>query len=337
MASKLTGCALILMLAMLSALAGAQTFPGKPIRMIVGFPPGGGTDIVARVIAPRLGEYLGQQVVIENRGGANGILATELAAKAAPDGYTLFLGTLGNLAINPSLYRRLPFDISRDFAPVTQVADVWLVMIVQASFPVKSVNELIAFAKTRPHPINYSTSGTGSALHLAGELFGMVAGIRMMHIPYKGSAPSLTALLSGEVELSVDTILFAQQFVKAGRLRALAVLGAKRSPLLPNVPTVAEWFPDYGVTNWFDCGPCGDTGRYSRSNPERSRCAFSGYQERLQGAEPVGTPEEFGAQGRDGEVGESHPERENPGRLSRVPTARYSTQGEFDLARPRTA
>lgn len=301
MASKLTGWALILMLAMLSAFAGAQAFPGKPVRMIVGFPPGGGTDIVARIIAPRLGEYLGQQVVIENRGGANGILATDLAAKAVPDGYTLFLGTLGNLAINPGLYRMLPFDISRDFAPVTQVADVWLVMIVQASFPVKSVNELIALAKARAHPINYSTSGTGSALHLAGELFGTVAGIRMMHIPYKGSAPSLTALLSGEVELSVDTILLAQQFVKAGRLRAIAVLGAKRSPLLPNVPTVAEWFPDYGVTNWFGLVAPAATPPdiRARIHVETVKVLRSpDIRERLlsQGAEPVGnTPAEFGA------------------------------------------
>ena len=301
MASKLTGYALILMLATLPALAGAQAFPSKPIRMIVGFPPGGGTDIVARIIAPKLGENVGQQIVVENRGGANGILATELAANAAPDGYTLFLGTLGNLAVNPTLYKTLPFDISRDFAPVTQVADVWLVMIVHASFPAKSVNELIALVKTRPHPINYSTSGTGSALHLAGELFSMVAGIKMMHIPYKGSAPSLTALLSGEVELSVDTILLAQQFVKAGRLRAIAVLGAKRSPLLPNVPTTAESFPDYGVTNWFGLVAPAATPPdiRARIHVETVKVLRSpDIKERLlsQGAEPVGsTPAEFGA------------------------------------------
>ena len=301
MPSRLTGYALMLMLATLSALAGAQPFPSKPIRMIVGFPPGGGTDIVARIIAPKLGENLGQQVIVENRGGANGILATELAAKAAPDGYTLFLGTLGNLAVNPTLYKTLPFDISRDFAPVTQVADVWLVMIVHASFPAKSVHELIALAKARPDPINYSTSGTGSALHLAGELFSMVAGIKMTHIPYKGSAPSLTALLSGEVELSVDTILLAQQFVKAGRLRAIAVLGAKRSPLLQNVPTIAESFPDYGVTNWFGLVAPAATPPdiRARIHAEAVKVLRSpDIRERLlsQGAEPVGsTPEEFGA------------------------------------------
>lgn len=300
MRSKLTGYGLALVLAALHALAGAQAFPNKPIRIIVGFPPGGGTDIVARIIAPKLGENIGQQVIIDNRGGANGILGTDLAAKAMPDGYTLFLGTAGNLAVNPTLYKTLPFDISRDFSPITHVADVTLIMIVHPSFPAKSVKELISIAKARRGQIKYSTSGTGSLLHLGAELLGIAVDIKMTHIPYKGSAPSLTAIISGEVEACVDTVLLSLQYVKAGRVRAIAVLGGKRSSLLPNVPTMAESVPGYEVTNWFGLVVPAATPPEIRTriHTEMVKVLRSPEtRERLlnQGAEAVGSrPEEFG-------------------------------------------
>lgn len=301
MRPKLTEYSFALVLATLPVLAVAQTFPSKPIRMIVGFPPGGGTDIVARIIAPKLGGNIGQQIIVDNRGGANGIVGTDLAAKAAPDGYTLFLGTAGNLAVNPMLYKTLPFDVSRDFAPVTQVADATLIMIVHPSFPAKSVKELVSIAKARQGQINYSTSGTGSLLHLGAELLNGAVNIKMNHIPYKGSAPSLTAVISGEVDACVDTVLLSLQYVKAGRVRAIAVLGKKRSPLLPNVPTMAESIPGYEVTNWFGLV-------IPAATPPETRARISAEvikvlrspdtKERLlnQGAEAIGsTSEEFGA------------------------------------------
>ncbi len=301
MRPKLTEYSFALVLATLPVLAVAQTFPSKPIRMIVGFPPGGGTDIVARIIAPKLGGNIGQQIIVDNRGGANGIVGTDLAAKAAPDGYTLFLGTAGNLAVNPMLYKTLPFDVSRDFAPVTQVADATLIMIVHPSFPAKSVKELVSIAKARRGQINYSTSGTGSLLHLGAELLNGAVNIKMNHIPYKGSAPSLTAVISGEVDACVDTVLLSLQYVKAGRVRAIAVLGKKRSPLLPNVPTMAESIPGYEVTNWFGLV-------IPAATPPETRARISAEvikvlrspdtKERLlnQGAEAIGsTSEEFGA------------------------------------------
>jgi tripartite-type tricarboxylate transporter receptor subunit TctC len=236
--------------ALLASSAWAQ-FPSKPVHIVVAFPPGGGTDIVARLLAPRLAEAWGQQVIVDNRAGASGVIGTEFAARSAPDGATLFLGTLGNLAVNQHLYPKMTVDPLRDFAPVTQVVAVHFVMVANPSVPVRNVAELIALAKSEPGKINYSSSGPGGAPHLAGELFKSMARVDIVHVPYKGSAPSFTDLLGGRVAFTCDSLVQALPYVRDGRLKALAVLGAARTPLLPDVPTVGETLPGYELTNWF--------------------------------------------------------------------------------------
>lgn len=243
---------LALPLALISGNLFAQAFPSKPIRIIVAFPAGGGTDIVARMIAPKLGEALGTQVVIDNRAGAQGVIGTELAAKSPPDGHTLFMGTLGNLAVNTALYgSKLPFNIERDFAPLTQVVDVWFVQMVHPSLPAKNPRELIALAKAQPGALNYYSSGAGGAPHLAAEMFNTMAGVRTTHVPYKGSSPGQTDLMAGQVQLGYDSIVQSLPFIKAGKLRALSVLSAKRISLLPDVPPMIEFVPGFTLTNWF--------------------------------------------------------------------------------------
>jgi tripartite-type tricarboxylate transporter receptor subunit TctC len=233
-----------------TGIAHAQ-YPAKPVRLIVPFPPGGGTDAMARVLAPKLAEGLGQQVVIENRGGAGATIGTELAAKAAPDGYTLFLMTITN-AVSMSLYPNLKFDLVRDFAPVTKLATTPHVLVVHPSLPAKTVKELVAVAKARPGAIVYSSSGTGSVSHLAGEYFGFLTGTRMLHVPYKGGGPSVTALISGEVAVGFATMPSVLAQVKSGRLRAIAMTTAQRSPALPQVPTIAEaGIANYDVGSWY--------------------------------------------------------------------------------------
>src|SRR6266851_817725 len=234
-----------------SACALAQTFPAKPVRVVVAFPAGGGTDIVARLLAPKLSDLWAQQVLVDNRAGASGVIGTEFAARSAPDGHTLFLGTLGNLAVNPHLIAKMPVDPLRDFAPVTLVVAVHFVMVAHPSLPARNVNELIALARSRPGKINYSSSGPGGAPHLAGELFKSMAKVNLVHVPYKGSAPSFQDLLGAQVSLTFDSLVQALPYIRDGRLRALAVLGAARTPLLPDVPTVAESLPGYELTNWF--------------------------------------------------------------------------------------
>ena len=241
----------LLLAALLASGALAQPFPSKPVHIVVAFPPGGGTDIVARLLAPRLAEAWGQQVIVDNRAGASGVIGTEFAARSAPDGTTLFLGTLGNLAVNQHLYPKMTVDPLRDFAPVTQVVAVHFVMVANPSLPAKNVAELIALAKSQPGKINYSSSGPGGAPHLAGELFKSMAGVDIVHVPYKGSAPSFTDLLGGRVSFTCDSLVQALPYVRDGRLKALAVLGAALTPLLPEVPTVAETLPGYELTNWF--------------------------------------------------------------------------------------
>jgi len=237
--------------ALLASSAFAQSFPSKPVHIVVAFPPGGGVDIVARLLAPRLAEAWGQQVIVDNRAGASGTIGTEFAARSAPDGHTLLLGTLGNLAVNQHLYPKMSVDPLRDFAPVTQVVAVHFVMVANPSLPAKSVAELIALAKSRPGRIYYSSSGPGGAPHLAAELFKSMAQVNLVHVPYKGSAPSFQDLLGGQVSLTCDSLVQALPYVRDGRLTALAVLGATRSPLLPDVPTVGETLPGYELTNWF--------------------------------------------------------------------------------------
>jgi tripartite-type tricarboxylate transporter receptor subunit TctC len=232
-------------------IAGAQGFPAKPVRIIVAFPPGGGTDIVARLLGQKLGEAWGQPVVVENRAGASGTIGTELAARADPDGHTLFMATMGNMTANQHLYK-MALDPLAAFAPVTKVVDVHFVFMANPSLPAVNVRELIELAKQRPGAIAYSSSGPGGAPHLAMELFKRQAGIDLLHVPYKGSSPSITDLIGGRVMLSMDSLLQSFPHIKAGRLKALAVLGPKRSALLPDVPTIAEsGLPGYALTNWF--------------------------------------------------------------------------------------
>lgn len=240
-------------LAMLLALAGsvqAQSFPTRPVRIIVAFPPGGGTDIVARLMAAPLSEMWGQQVIVDNRAGASGVIGTELAAHAPADGQTMLLGTMGNLTVNQHLYK-MSVDPLRDLAPLTKVVDVYFVMVAHPSLPARNVKELIALAKAHPGQINYSSSGPGGAPHLGAELFKRLAHVNLVHIPYKGSGPSFADLLGGQVSLTCDSLLQALPYIKDHRLRALAVLGAKRATVLPDVPTVAETVPGYDLTNWF--------------------------------------------------------------------------------------
>ena len=226
-------------------------YPVKAIRFIVPFPPGGGTDIGTRIIAMKMSERFGQQVVVDNRGGAAGIIGTEVAAKAAPDGYTIMMGNIGTHAINISLYAKLPYDPVRDFIPVTQAAGLPLFVLTHPSLPAKNVKELIALAKTQPGKLNYSSSGAGGSMHVAAELFQSMAHIKLTHVPYKGGGPAIVDLLAGQVPLSFATVLETSQHVKAGRLRALAVTSAKRSVASPDIPTVAEAaLPGYESISW---------------------------------------------------------------------------------------
>ena len=234
------------------ALAQAPTYPTKPIRLVVPFPPGGATDILARDVAQKLTESWGQAVVVDNRPGAGANIGTELVAKSAPDGYTLLMGTVGTHAINPSLYAKLPYDHVKDFAPVILVAGVPNVLVVNPALPVNSVAELIAYAKANPGKLNFASSGSGTSIHLSGELFKVMAGVEMVHVPYKGSAPAVQDLIGGQVQLMFDNLPPSLPQIKAGKLRALAVTSAARAPALPDVPTMAEaGLPGFEASSWF--------------------------------------------------------------------------------------
>jgi tripartite-type tricarboxylate transporter receptor subunit TctC len=245
-------------LAVVACLVAAQGYPAKPVRIIVPFPPGGGTDILGRYLGLRLSETLGQQVLVDNRGGANGTLGLELASKAPPDGYTLAIGQTGNLTISPSLVK-VGYDPARDFAPITLLVSSPLVITIHPSLPVRSLKELVALAKKRPGELSYASSGSGSPGHLSVEMLKKMAGIDMVHIPYKGAAPGFTDLVAGHVQLYFTSMLSAQQFVKSGRVRVLASGGAKRSPSAPDLPTVAEsGYPGFDAANWWGLlGPVG--------------------------------------------------------------------------------
>ena len=230
----------------------AQPYPSKPTRLIVPYPPGGSADILARAIGAKLGDQLGQPVVIDNRPGAGTIIGTEATAKAAPDGYTVMLGTVSSHAINPALNAKLPFDPVKDFTPVSLVASIPFVMLVHPSLPAETVQELIALARARPGQLNYASAGNGTSNHLAGELFKSMTGIDMVHVPYKGSAPALTDLLAGQVPVMFDLALTALPHVRSGAARGLAVTSKERSPVAPKLPTVAEsGVPGYEVSAWF--------------------------------------------------------------------------------------
>jgi tripartite-type tricarboxylate transporter receptor subunit TctC len=230
----------------------AQSYPSKPIRFVVPFAPGGTTDILARLIAQRLAEPIGQTVVIDNRPGANGALGSEIVAKSPPDGHTIIMGYLGSLGINPNLYAKLPYDAIRDFAPITLAASTTQAIASHPSLPARNARDLIDLARSRPGQITYASAGIGAPSHLAGELFKSMAKIDMVHIPYKGSGAALADLLGGHVAISFGGLAAVAPQVKAGRLRVLAVANAKRSPGYPDIPTVAEaGLPGYEVQSWF--------------------------------------------------------------------------------------
>ena len=238
-----------------SSVALAQkpdAWPGRPIRLIVPFPPGGGTDLVGRSVGNKLAEALGQRIVIDNRGGAGGTIGAELAVRSDPDGYTMFIGNIGAIAINPTLYAgKLSYEPQRDLAPVTLSSDALNILMVHPALPAKSVKELIALARARPDQLSFSSSGPGATDHLAGELFNRMAGVRTIHVPYKGGGPAAIDLAAGNVQFSFNTASAQVGMWKAGRLRALAVLSPKRQPLFPELPSIAETVPGYGVNNWY--------------------------------------------------------------------------------------
>ena len=230
----------------------AQTYPAKPIRFIVPFPPGGGNNLIARELSQHLTESLGQPMVVDNRPGASTLIGAEAAAKASPDGYTLFMGNNSTLTINPHLYKKLPYDAVRDFAPLSLLASAPFVLLAHPSVPAQSVKELIALARQRPGQLNFGSSGLGIATHLAGEMFKLMARVDIVHIPYKGAAPALTDLIGGQIELLFNNVISAMPHVRSGRLRALAVTSKTRSHALPQVPAVAEaGLPDYEASVWY--------------------------------------------------------------------------------------
>jgi tripartite-type tricarboxylate transporter receptor subunit TctC len=274
-------------------------YPSKPVRMVVPSSAGGGTDIVARIIAPELSKRLGQQVVIDNRPGAGTMIGLEVAAKSPPDGYTLLMG-LSTLAINSALYKKVPYDPVRDFAPITQAVSSASIIVVHPSVPVKTLKELIAFARARPGQLNYASAGTGTYPHMTMELFLSMAKLKMVHIPYKGTGPAMIDMVGGQVATMAATILTGMPQIRAGRLRPLGITSAVRSPIVPDIPTVAEaGLPGYESVQWYGMlAPArtpkeivtrlhDDTTRILQQPEIKAR--FAG-----DGADPVGsTPEEF--------------------------------------------
>jgi tripartite-type tricarboxylate transporter receptor subunit TctC len=292
---------LLLLAVALPQQAFSQNYPSKPIRIVVPFPPGGGTDVGTRVIAQKLQESLGQSVVVENKGGAAGILGTEYTAKAAPDGYTIMMGNIGTHAINVSLYKALSYDPVKDFAPISQVAGLPMLLLVHPSVKANSVAELIALAKANPGTLNYSSSGAGGMPHVSGALFASMTGIQMVHVPYKGGGPAVADLIAGHVSLSFATALESLPHVKSGRLRALAVSSARRSVAAPELPTIAETVPGYESGSWLALyAPAGTPKEVIvKLSAEAVRIVnLPDVRERLlqQGAEPIGsTPEQLAA------------------------------------------
>ena len=294
--------AAMIALTLAGSAAAAQGYPTRPIRFIVPFPPGGGNDIMARVVGQKLTESFGVQVVIDNRAGAGGNIGAETAARAVPDGYTLFLGGVGSHGINPVMQTKLPYDPVKDFAPISLIASAPLLVVVNPAVPVKSIGELIQLAKSRPGQLNFASSGTGTIGHLSAELLNAMTGIKVEHVPYKGTGPALTDLLGGQVQLMFNSAVSMLPQVRAGKLRALAVTGARRLPVLPDMPTVAEsGLPGYEAASWYGVFAPGGTSRsiVDKVSGEVVKIVRAPeMRERLiaDGADPAGTsPEEFGA------------------------------------------
>jgi tripartite-type tricarboxylate transporter receptor subunit TctC len=297
-----TALASIVLAAVVSGSAAAQAWPAKPVRFVVPFPPGGATDIITRVIATRLGEQLGQTVVVENRPGAGGSIGSDLVAKAAPDGYTILMATNSTHSIGPALNPKIPYVVERDFVPVTEVARSPDILVASPTLGVGSVREFVALAKSKPGQLNFASSGNGTIVHLSGELFKSMAGIDLVHVPYKGTALSIPDLISGRVAILFENIIAAGADVKGGKVRALAVSGPVRSTLFPELPTIAEsGLPGFETFTYFGVFAPAGTPKdiVTRLNTELVRLVRTPeMREALarQGAEPIAsTPEQFAA------------------------------------------
>jgi len=298
-------CLTAAVLAGAGAVANAQSpaagYPDRPIRLVVPYPPGGGTDLIARSLAQKLTEAFGQQVIVENRAGANGNIGMDFVAKSAPDGHTLVLGLTGQFAVNPGLYKKLSYDPVKDFAPVALVASNPYILVVHPSLPAKSVKELIALAKARPGQLAFSSSGNGGGAHLATEMLKTLARIDMVHVPYKGAAPAITDLIAGQVQLSFTVWTTAGPHVKTGRLRALGVTTKQRSSVIPDLPSIAETVPGYDTSVWYGvAAPAGTPAAIvAKLNAEILRVlAAPEFRQRIGGVEPVDpshrSPGQFG-------------------------------------------
>lgn len=290
-----------LLAAALAPAASAQDYPSRPIRFIVPYPPGGGTDTVARLIAQPLTARLGQQVVVDNRGGANAIIGTDLGARAPADGHTLVFCLPASVAVNPALYRDLPYDPVKHFAPVIQLNDIALLLVATPALPANTVKELVALAQGKPGGLNFASSGNGSAAHLAMELFNTMAGTRMVHVPYKGGGPALTDIMAGQMQLMAGPMIAALPHVKSGRIKAIAVTTARRAKGLPQVPTIGEALPGYESAIWHGVlvpngTPAAVVAKLNREINEILRMPEIGSRLETQGAEPAGgTPAQFAA------------------------------------------
>jgi tripartite-type tricarboxylate transporter receptor subunit TctC len=285
-----------------SSAVHAQAYPSKPIRLIVPFPPGGGNDVIGRVVAQKLGERFGQQVVVDNRPGANGIVGLQALMQSAPDGYTLAVGAAGPLAVNPSLYDKLPYDPIRDFTPITNMVNFPLLLVTHPSVPAKTTREVVALAKAEPGRLYYSSPGSGNSGHLAGELFNSMAGVKIVHVPYKGQGPALADLLAGQVQMLYSSIPSVLPHVRAGRLNAIAVGSATRVPSLPEIVTIAEsGVPGYEAYSWVGMIAPANTSREIVNRLNREIVEILKQKDvadklNQQGALPVGdTPEQFAA------------------------------------------
>jgi tripartite-type tricarboxylate transporter receptor subunit TctC len=293
------GLALALML--LGSAHAQNAWPAKPIRLIVGFAAGGSTDVTARIIAQALSDRLGQPVVVENRGGAGGNIGADAVAKADPDGYTLLMATSSTFAANPNLYKTLPFDVQKDFAPITVTAFIPNLLVVNPSVPANNVADLIAYLKANPDKLNFASAGNGTSQHLSGELFNSLAGVRMTHVAYRGGAPAVSDLLGGQVQVIFAPLVEVIQQVRAEKLKALGITTAKPSPLLPEVPTILESLPGYEVALWNGLLAPAKTSpeiidKVNRATIEALRSPEVKAKLAEQGSEPVGnTPAEFKA------------------------------------------
>lgn len=280
----------------------AEVYPGKPIKIVAPFPPGGPVDILSRTIGSKLAQSLGQPVVVENRAGAGGNIGSDAVAKSAPDGYTLLMGFVGTHAINPSLYSKMPYDNVKDFEPVSLVAEVTIVLVVNPAIPANSIGQLIALAKSRPGELTFGSPGNGTPQHLAGELFNFISGVKIRHVPYKGAVPALTDLLGGQISMIFSSMPPALPHIKSGKLRALGVTSTARSPVTPELPTIAEsGLTGYEVKNWYGIfAPRGTPKEIvTKLNAEIVKILnMPDVKESLslQGAEPsTSTPQEFAA------------------------------------------